>query len=90
MDSTVSPATGGFLVPTEIITKIRKNQLAHLVFRRTTGLPLAFLLKFTEQQLFNYYYRLNPPSKCREFLREQLPAERNFRYETSRELVGIC
>ena len=56
----------------------KRRRLVDFILKRTKGLSHMFLQGFTEQQLFNYYYRLileTHPNKKLSFLRTSLPVE---------------
>ena len=53
----------------------RRRRLTENLLVKTKGLTALFLSRFTNQQLFNYYYRLYLPPKHLGFLRTELPVE---------------
>lgn len=75
MDSFIAAAKAAIHYQEQLEVHRKQRRLIDLVLERTKGLSPIFLQEFTEQQLFNYYYRLNPPPKYKRFLRTQLPVE---------------
>ena len=46
---------------------VKQRRLIWRILTKTKGLTALFLSKFSEQQLFNYYYRLILPPKHLDF-----------------------